>query len=538
MTGLTAQTGSPTNSTTGSKNPPGVSKAISMSWQLPRRQFPLGRRLAFSFDGEAVQMAAASHTGKRISLLGVRKTYIPRSAVTPDEQHAHVLGAIREFVEEFGGRWPGIAVTVDGQETALRSILMPKLKPRDLAAAVKFEARRQIPFPVEDCEFEYRTVQNIATGSEQQSKVALLAATRHLVQEKLTPLQELGLEVGHVYHAQDVIGQLLPWLPHFNPDMDYAFVNVQRDHSEISYYHGSNLAFFHVSSLGSSFLANRNDPTMFEYFSESLATEIQNSLDYYSGQYSSQFANEIFVYGDLAYSDELIGRLTDRFGLSFVRFPAELLGFVHRKNLPFEDTLPVCLPALAAVICQAKLANLLPETYRARRRNKIAGRLSMAAAVTIAGLLAISWLSDVSTVRTANERLRRVEQEVEQFRASEMFATYNLLKRSIASSESFIAKTKDAPSYFGLNLKELSRLTPASVRLQHLDFQPSSGDHNFVLAGVITTENSPPELVLAEFVENLEASPFYDNIRVDRNVKKRVPEGFQLEFNLSLDGVI
>jgi Tfp pilus assembly PilM family ATPase len=530
-------TGKPTKPATGPESPSNERKAVSLNWRLPKRQLQLGRRLAFSVDDEAVQMAAASHMGSKISLLSVRKTYIPRSAESSSARHAFVLGAIREFVAEFGGRSPSVSVTVDGQETALRTILMPRLKPRELSAAVTYEAKRQIPFPVEDCHFDFRTIQHVTGGAEHQLKVAVLAATRRLVQEKLTPLQELDLEVGQVYHAQDVIGQLLPSLPHFNPDMDYAFINVQRDRSEVSYYHGNNLAFFHVSSLGSSFLANRSDPTMFEYFSESLATEIQNSLDYYSGQYSAQFSNEIYIYGDLAYSDELIGRLTDRFGLSFVRFPAELLSFVHRRNLPFEDTLPVCLSAVAAAVCQAKLANLLPDTLKAVRRRRTANRLGVAAIAMLTGLLSISWLGDVSSVRTANEQLRRVEQEVEKFRASEMFSTYNHVKRSIASSESFIAKAKDIPSFFGLNLKELSRLTPAAVRLQHLDFQPGSSERDFVLAGVVTTDNTPPELVLAEFVANLEASPFYANIRVDRNVKKRVPQGFQLEFNLSLKGV-
>jgi hypothetical protein len=255
-----------------------------------------------------------------------------------------------------------------------------------------------------------------------------------------------------------------------------------------------------------------------------LATEIQNSLDYYAGQYSSQFSNQIFVYGDLAYSDELIGKLTDRFGLSFSRFPADMLSFVHRRNLDFEDTLPVCLPVAAAAISDCRLADLLPEEAKASRSARTINRLGWTATVAATALLTTAWLTQIGQVKTANEDLRRLQQEVDKFRASEMFATYNHLKRNIAVSQSFLTKAKESPSYLNLNLKELSRLTPAPVRLQILDYRAGSGERNLNLSGVIHTSDTPPELALAELVENLEGSPFYTDVRVDRNVKSGSPK--------------
>ncbi len=59
---------------------------------------------------------------------------------------------------------------------------------------------------------------------------------------------------------------------------------------------------------------------MFEYFAESLASEIQNSLDYYSGQFASRFGSQLYIYGDLAYSDDLIELLDNRFELEFRAF--------------------------------------------------------------------------------------------------------------------------------------------------------------------------------------------------------------------------
>jgi len=230
--------------------------------------------------------------------------------------------------------------------------------------------------------------------------------------------------------------------------------------------------------------------------------------------------------------------LTDRFGLTFLKFPSEMLSFVHQRNLEFEDTIPVCLPVVAAATCRYRLADLLPREDKAAQRASIANRAGLAAACLAAGLLTVGWMSQISVVNTALKKLEGLRQEVERFRASEMFATYNHLKRSIAASQKFLNQTKESPSFLSFNLKELSRIAPEPVRLRILDYRADAGDRNLNVAGVVVTRDTPPELALAEFVENLEASPFYSNVHVDRNVKKRLPRGFQLEFHVSMEGTI
>jgi len=119
-----------------------------------------------------------------------------------------------------------------------------------------------------------------------------------------------------------------------------------------------------------------------------------------------------------------------------------------------------------------------------------------------------------------------------------MFATYNHLKRKLAANQSFMAKTREEPSYLGLNLKELSSLVPSAVRLYDLEFNANTPERNYLLSGLITTRSTPPELVLAELVENLVASPFFEDVIVERHVKQRRLEKFVLDFSLSMRGII
>ena len=503
----------------------------------PKRQYRFGRHLAFTIDEDSVQMAAALHLGRKVKLLGVEKAYLSSSQSSETDRSGLLRRAIRPFVDSFGGRRPTISLTLTGPQTALRSIVMPHLKGSELKAALQFEARRQIPFPVEDCWVDHRLTETIQQGDDRQVRASILAATRLAVEEQLAPFQKLGLKVSQVYHTQDVVGQLLRPLPDFDENQRYALIDIHRRSTQISYYRGSELEFYNVSSLGSSFLANRSDPTVFEYFAESLATEIQNSLDYYGGQFSSPLAHEIFIYGDLSYTDELIALLSSRFGFRFRRFPTERLSFVRGKELAFTDNLAVCLPAVAAVTNRAVIANLMPLEFKRQQLLRKADRLGIAAMVLLVGLMMAHWIGQATSLRAAREHLAELERRSSEFRASEMFATYNHLKHKLAANRVFMDKTRENPSYLSLNLKELSHLVPAAARLYNLEYHAGASEREYRLSGLVTTRSTPPELVLAELVENLMASPFFEEVTVERHVKRRKDEEFFLDFSLSMRGI-
>lgn len=529
----------PRRQKTGSESTPvpGVLNDTMVSMP-PKRRVALGRHLAFAISDRSIQMAAADHFGSRMVLHQVTKTYLPRISEESRDHKMHTLAAIREFVGEYGGRRRSISLTLGGPKTALRTITLPKLRSSELSKAVRYEAKHQIPFPMDECVADYRIYQKTAGTSNQRYKIALLAATSQLVESRLAIFSELGLEVDHVYHSEDVIGQLLKHLPDFDMAANHALINIDQEQSEISYYLGGNLEFFHVSSLGSGFLANRSDPTVYEYFAESLATEIQNSLDFYTGQHAARFSNRIYVHGDLAYTDELIDLLSDRFGFEFLRFPAEQLDFVRDKNLEFEYSLPVCLPVLAAVTNQHRLANLLPPARKRKLAERVIDRLSVAALVLILAACLTHWQVMRSASGDAQKSLNILNHQIAEFQATDMYATYSQIKRRMTLSQNYIDKTKESPSYLGLNLKELSQLTPESIGLYFLDYRADKSPVNYQLAGLVKTKSTPPELALAEFVENLSASPFFEDVAIARHVKKRVNGGFELDFQLSLRGII
>ena len=504
----------------------------------PRSRFSFGRHLAFTFGDDSLQMAAALHLGPRIRLLDVTKHYFSETDLASSERREQLLRQeIRQYVSQFGGRRPIISLTLTGPDTALRTVTLPWLRKREYETALRFEAGRQLPFRTDDCWIDFRATEIIRRGKDQQLRAAVLAATRVAVQECLTPFEQAGIAVNRVHHTQDVIGQLLRFLSDFDENRDYMLVDIHRRRTEISYYHGSNLQFYHISSLGSSFLANRTDPTVFEYFAESLATELQNSLDYYGGQFASHAAQDIYVYGDLSYTDELIALLTERMGFTFRRFPTEHLSLSKVRDLPVENNLAVCLASVAAAVNRSRIANLLPYPLKTREKQRSVNRAGTAAIILVVTVMALHWLGMVSQIRSARTELIELQQQISTFQTSEMFATYTRIKTRVAANRAYLENTRENPSLLALNMKELSYLVPDPVQLYSLNYGDAV-DRNMLMSGVISTRYTPPEVVLAELVENLTASPFYENVQVDRHVKRRKDSQSQLDFSLSMKGLL
>ena len=504
----------------------------------PRRDFALGRTLAFALNDDSVEMAAVSRLGSRVKILDVSKVYVPGEVSSEERRSVFLTGVISEYAARYGGRRPDIRLTVAGPETAFRAFVIPELKRSELDSAITYELKKQLPFPVSDCFHDYRRVTSIRDGRQRRTKVSLHAATKQLIRDQLSHFDQLGIEVHRVFNSADAIGQLLPRLPDFSQGRHHAVINVERRRSLISYYRGGNLEFYLYSSLGSAFLAQRSDDMRFDDFAELLAGEIQNSLDYYTGQFSSQSVDCLYLYGDLVYTDEFIERLKGHLGFEFARFPAEKLG-LHAARLEEDSNhdLPVCLQALAAAVCDSRLANLLPPERKVVHSRRRVDRRGIAALFVIATLLAGESLVGERELASGKTFEQTLQQDIARFQNSEAFNTYSRIKLRIAADSMFLRETRPTESYLGVTLKELSRLTPGPIRLTGLDYQGTKAEQNLNLQGIVRSRTVPPEVLLAEYVKTLDDSPVFTTVSVSRYTKKEVRDAFELEFNLLLAGI-
>ncbi|TWT73556.1 Competence protein A [Posidoniimonas polymericola] len=108
---------------------------------------------------------------------------------------------IREAIETFLSRnevkGDRVAMSVPGQSGLARFIKLPPVEAKKIPDIVKYEARQQIPFALEDVVWDYQPLEGGSQdeGYALETEVGLFAMKRDQVAKALEPLEAAGIEV-------------------------------------------------------------------------------------------------------------------------------------------------------------------------------------------------------------------------------------------------------------------------------------------------------------------------------------------------------
>ena len=91
-----------------------------------------------------------------------------------------------------------IAISVPGHSSFARFAKLPPVEPKKVAEIIKFEAAQQIPFPLEQVEWDYQT---FVTPDSPELEVGIFAITKERVNERLTMLDDVGVTPNYVVQS-------------------------------------------------------------------------------------------------------------------------------------------------------------------------------------------------------------------------------------------------------------------------------------------------------------------------------------------------
>jgi hypothetical protein len=502
-----------------------------------KRGVTLGCRLAFSLGQDYVAMAAVRHVGKWRNLLDLQSVAIPAELEDPKARTDFISDTVTKFASQHG-RWsPNVSISVSGWETAYRSFLLPVLPKKDLAAAVLFEARKQLPFPEDSCVYDHRPIARIDSQGTSKYQICLQAATLRLINGLLEPFKAADIAVNQIDTGPEVMGELLKCLKTYRSDTNYTMVELTPDRSIISFYQDGSLVFSFVGSAGAKSISGQPTEPALDNFAESLIDEIQVSQDYFSGQRAQSATNQVLIYGSIQPSDALLKQLNGRSSLEFAWFPIEELDLPSTAFTDSENTL-TALPALASAMNASRTANLLPEEHRATLRERKLCRWSQIAAATLVIGLGLGYWAAHAKQSLTHEHVTRIENELATLKASDAYGRYHVIKRQIVSDQMYLDQAQRQLSYFYLGLKELSRLSVPEITLDNLTYGVNTEDSQLLITGRASSSTIPPEVVLAEYVESLRASKLCTEVEVKRYVKRKTKGQFEIKFTIGLETTI
>jgi Tfp pilus assembly PilM family ATPase len=501
-------------------------------------RFGFGRTIAILVEENAIQMTTARRIGIKSYLLNINKIYIPSSISPREKRQDFITAEIDNYVREQKGFRTRYILGVGGAESAVRILKLPQLAGKELRQAIYWAGNKQIPFSLDDAYYGHHIIVSTKNGISDAIDTSLIAVSKKEVHNRLGQIQN-DVEIDAVYHELEAIGFLLKYIEDFSPEKTYTLLNIKKDHSEISFFRGMRLEFQHISSIGASNLGlTGNGEESIRTFADNLAEEIQNSLDYYAGQFSRMTTDTVYIYGDLSYSEELTDHLTDRFGIEFIRFPLNKLLLRQPRAKDFADQISVSLSTVAVALTDGDIINFLPPDQREEHLVGHFNQLAAPALILASILLTIFWVSFRHQVNSKESRLAQIDYDIEQYRHSPAYITYEKLRHQLMADKSLLEKLTHKPTFLNLNLKELSLLTPEKISIDAYDLSSDGNKFTLNLGGRALSAQQPPEVTLAEYIARLEGSPFFDKVAL-KKYGKRIDGGiFVIDFQIEMETTI
>ncbi len=120
---------------------------------------------------------------------------IPHKKVlsTPDvDKHEVTRVTLGAFMSQYRDalRGASIAMSIPGHSSFARFAKLPPVEPKGVANLVRFEAVQQIPFPIDQVEWDYQT---FVSEQSPDVEVGIFAVTRERIDERLAAYAEVGL---------------------------------------------------------------------------------------------------------------------------------------------------------------------------------------------------------------------------------------------------------------------------------------------------------------------------------------------------------
>jgi type IV pilus assembly protein PilM len=163
----------------------------------------------------AVKALKLERSGDELNV--VEFAVIPHKKVlsTPDLDQADATRvALGELVTRFDLTSAPVAISVPGHSAFARFAKLPPVEPKKIPDIVQFEAQQQIPFPIDEVEWDYQTFKS---DDNPDFEVGIFAVTRDRVMERLALWADVGITPDVITLGPLAVYNAISWDLQFGP---------------------------------------------------------------------------------------------------------------------------------------------------------------------------------------------------------------------------------------------------------------------------------------------------------------------------------
>ncbi len=356
--------------------------------------------VGLDIDRGAIKAVQVSQSGGNYTLQHVGCRRLPVGAVSDGEVADHDLLALelKEFWDSHAFKGKAVYLGVANQKVVVRLLNFPRMSPEDLKGAIGFEAQEHIPMPIEEAVMDY-----IVLGPQSErsilDRILVVAAQKEMISRYSSVVRAAGLRpLGVDVKALSLLRSTLP-TSFFGDEGAILLLDVGTEISNLVVSQGGNPTLTRFFPGGSSHLAQAVaeaadlseeeaekqlmnpkvrigpdadeiedeeeaegsededfDPALLYDFRrgledavQTLAEDVQRSIEYHHSQPGSREVTQIFVSGEGALVNGFDAYLGDLLGVATQRgTPLQKLAS-NRSNVP-DEQLKVMGPVLAVAL--------------------------------------------------------------------------------------------------------------------------------------------------------------------------------------------
>lgn len=324
--------------------PPGAEKGEPEEISLPERRKP--RKSLSPFSKRTLGLDIGSHSVKCVQLekrgsTSYRLVSAGMSEVAPEgvnlgeDPRNATISAIRKAIEGFNLKKTEVITAIGGVSTAIRQIELPFMTEKELASAIKWEARNYIPFDINDVELDYQILNTSRGGNKLD--IILVSIIKDFIRYHIDMLRDIPLDpqivdvnplalVNAVLFNEDIgkdefvvlidIGDKNTTLSIYSEEGQYFVRNIMISGNDFTddIMRGNGLPYADAEK----FKKSEDSPDLIEIVKPSLDNlirEVRRSLTFYENQAKIKGFSKIVLTGGSAPLNGLDGYLSTELGL-------------------------------------------------------------------------------------------------------------------------------------------------------------------------------------------------------------------------------
>jgi len=423
-----------------------------------------------------------------------------------------------------------INVGLVGDDIAFRRMYLPRMSKKELASAIVWEGQKLFPFDLDQCLVHYEAADVRNQGDFDQIGVNLTAVERTTVETLYERMESAGYRIGQVDFLPVVVAETLPSQFSANDNKHRLLLMFDDDQSLALFVHHGYLEFYQQFVTEPEPMTD-DDGRLLNI--AAMAAELTTFLDLFNGQQFGNAVDEIVLAGKYAADSDIAAELSANTGL-----PCRRLSEIDR--LPAlrsvdDNGAEAMLDAVATGLADIGRHPLIPDAAR-RKIERKQTVLRLATAATLVLLVSGNFhILSLLMNQKLDRDLKSAQDATQAYENSAAYHAYLSFLADITRRQTRQAQMQSRhSSHLNLLLKELSLTIPDNVSLTTMEFSSRKNTPFLRLEGVVSLSGFSPEIVLAQYVETLGKSPFFDNVIVERHDKKQENDRFDLSFVLKM----